>query len=190
MRESARVWVSLAFGRTRAGSVETTQEKAFNTLKLRLTTAPVLAPPQEGLKYRLTPDASAFGIGSTLEQLHPEGWRPVAFYSRKLNNAERNYTVTERELLAVVDSLRQFSYLLEGGPQFFVRTDHRPLVWLPNQPKLSPRQMRWLELIRNFDFTIGYIERITVRLPHASVIPENYIFIMTCCGRVASRHQP
>ena len=73
---------------------------AFSNLKHALTTAPVLAVPDPSKPFNLVCDASGFGIGAVLLQ----GDRPVAYYSRKMVAAERNYVVTEQELLALFAS--------------------------------------------------------------------------------------
>jgi hypothetical protein len=76
--------------------------------------------------------------------------------SRKLNAAEQNYTVHERELLAVVDALRDWRpYLL--GHKFVVKTDHRPLQHLQTQPQLSRRLARWVLFLREYDFECEYV---------------------------------
>jgi hypothetical protein len=92
---------------------------AFEFLKQKLTEAPLLCTPNERLSYEVVTDASDLGLGAVLLQ---EG-HPVAFESRKLNSAELNYNVTEKEMLAVVHALRVWRCYLEGA-DFAVYTDH------------------------------------------------------------------
>ena len=121
---------------------------AFNALKHALTTAPVLAIPDPSKNFELVCDASGFGLGAVLLQ---EG-RPLGFYSRKMTAAERNYVVTEQELLATVEALRVFRCYLESGKQFNLVTDNKPNTFLLTQPVLSRRQARWSEYLQRFNF--------------------------------------
>lgn len=93
-------------------------------LKKLLTTAPILSNPDFSKKFYLHCDASDFGIGAVLVQLDEEGnEKPIAFMSRKLSTAQRNYSVTERECLAAVEAIKRFRCYLELQ-EFEVITDH------------------------------------------------------------------
>jgi hypothetical protein len=94
-------------------------QDAFELLKQKLTEAPLLRTPNEGLPYEVVTDASDLGLGAVLLQ---EGHH-VAFESRKLNSAELNYNVTEKEMLAIVHALRVWRCYLEGA-DFTLYTDH------------------------------------------------------------------
>ena len=131
-------------------------EKAFNSLKTALCTAPVLRTYDPNLPITVTTDASGFAIGAVLEQDEDGVRRPVAYFSRTMNPHEQNYHAQEQELLAIVESLRHWrSYL--HGQKFIVQTDHASLQYLTTQDRLSPRQVRWLERIIDFDFKIVHI---------------------------------
>ena len=78
---------------------------------------------------------------------------PIAYASRKLSFAERNYTTTEREGLAMVHVLQKFRHYLLGG-HFRMFTDHSSLQYLVNKPVLGGRICRWLILFQEFDFEI------------------------------------
>ena len=104
-------------------------QKSFLNLKQALSTPPILAFPRTDLPFILDTDASDHGIGAVLSQTQEGIKRVIAYYSRVLSKAERNYCVTRRELLAVVDSVQNFHYYLYGRP-FFIRTDHSALTWL------------------------------------------------------------
>jgi RNase H-like domain found in reverse transcriptase/Integrase zinc binding domain/Reverse transcriptase (RNA-dependent DNA polymerase) len=132
-----------------------TQETAFNTLKEALTHAPVLRPADPSLPFTLTTDASSFAIGGVLSQDDGSGARPVCFGSRKLSNAEQNYPTHEQELLAVVHFIRSWRHYLDGQ-HFVVKTDHQSLKYLDTQPHLSKRQIRWVETLQQYDYTIEY----------------------------------
>lgn len=103
-------------------------QKAFEAVKAALSTAPVLSLPDFTKPFEMVCDASRFGLGAVLYQ---EG-KPVAFESRKLSPAERNYTTSEQELLAVIHALRTWRCYLEGAMEFVVVTDHQPNTFLEN----------------------------------------------------------
>ncbi|XP_059311714.1 uncharacterized protein LOC132063262 [Lycium ferocissimum] len=97
--------------------------KAFDELKERLTTAPVIVTPDWSLPFELMCDASGFAIGAVLGQRHNKIMHPIYYVSRTLNAAQMNYTVTEQELLAMVYAFEKFrSYLL--GSKVVVYADH------------------------------------------------------------------
>ncbi|KAL6421213.1 hypothetical protein ACFW04_013639 [Cataglyphis niger] len=105
------------------GAEETT---AFRELKKTLVSAPVLACPDFARRFVLQTDASASGLGAVLTQNFEEGERVIAYASRTLNSAEKNYSATELECLAVVWGIRRMKGYLEGYP-FTVITDHQAL---------------------------------------------------------------
>ena len=120
-------------------------QDAFEKLKRSLLEAPLLRTPDERKPYEVITDASDYGLGAVLLQ---EG-HPIAFESRKLNSAELNYTVTEKEMLAVVHALRVWRCYLEGA-EFTVLTDHVSNTFFQTQPSLSRRQARWSEFLQRF----------------------------------------
>ena len=126
---------------------------AFETLKCFLTEAPVLAYPSFSFNasgFVLQTDASAVGLGAVLEQ---DG-HPIAYASRSLTSSERNYSVIQRECLAIVFALKQFRHYLLGRP-FQLYTDHAPLQWLSAQ-KMEGMLARWSLAIQEYDFKIVY----------------------------------
>lgn len=135
----------------------TEQMVAFKGLLEKLSNPPILALPQPLLPYEVHTDASAYQVGCSLFQIYPDrSRRPVGFWSRTLNSAEKNYSPTERECLAVIYSIttcRPYLY----GQRFTVVTDHHSLRWLLeiNDPA-SGRLMRWRIRLAEFDFDIGY----------------------------------
>jgi hypothetical protein len=102
---------------------------------------------------KLITDASVTGIGAVLTQ----NGRPIAFESKKLTDAERNWTTTEQEMWAVVHALHVWRCYLEGI-KFEIHTDHNPLVYLKTQPNLSRKQARWSEYLQRFEFDWKYIK--------------------------------
>lgn len=122
---------------------------SFNLCKELLVNAPILAYPDFTKPFVLTTDASNVALGSVLSQNR----RPVAYYSRTLNSAEKNYSTIEKELLAIVDSTKHFRPYLYGR-HFTIETDHNPLVWLHNIKEVHSRIIRWKEKLKDFDYTI------------------------------------
>ena len=129
---------------------------AFEGLKSALTSAPVVVPPDPQRPYTVYTDASDAAIGAVLTQDRDRGPQPVAFESRKLSAAERNYPTHDKEMLAIAHALRTWRHYLEGVP-FDVVTDHASLRYFQTQPDLSRRQARWMEQLSQFDFKISYI---------------------------------
>lgn len=129
---------------------------AFEEVKKRLTTAPVLANPDFKEKFYLHCDASDYGIGAVLVQFDGDGEeRPIAFMSKKLNTSQRNYSVTERECLAAIEAIKRFRCYLELQ-DFEVITDHSSLKWLMTQPDLTGRLARWVFKLQPYRFTISH----------------------------------
>ncbi|EED18391.1 retrotransposon polyprotein, putative [Talaromyces stipitatus ATCC 10500] len=134
------------------------QQKAFEEAKKRLTKAPILAQHDPELPTTLETDASDFAIGATMTQPGTDGRpRPVAYYSRKLIDAELNYEIHDKELLAIVSALRHWRVYLEGAT-FPIRIimDYKNLTYFTTTKVLTRRQARWSELLGNYWFTIEH----------------------------------
>jgi transposase InsO family protein len=131
------------------------QHTAFITLKEALITAPVLRLPNFNLTFIVVTDASMIAVGGVIMQNDGEGERPIAYESRKLNDAESRYPVHEQELLAIIVCLRTWRCYLEGMT-FIIRTDHKSLEHIPTQKHLSRRMVRWVEYLQQFNFKIEY----------------------------------
>ena len=128
-------------------------QTAFQTLKDSLISAPILGYPDMEIPFILDTDASGFGIGSVLSQVKDGQERVIAYFSRSLSKTERNYCVTRRELLAVVESVKHFHHYLYGT-QFTIRTDHGALSWLMNFKNPEAQIARWLEVMSSYNFSI------------------------------------
>lgn len=135
------------------------EQSAFTTLKERLTSAAVLAHPDPACQYIVSTDASGFAISGVLMQDQADGSRrPVAYFSRKLNPAEKRYPTHDKELLAIVRAVEHWRCYLEGSPHpVLLLSDHRSLQHLNTQPHLSDRQARWVEKLSDFEFAIRYV---------------------------------
>ncbi|SOV09702.1 uncharacterized protein UDID_19291 [Ustilago sp. UG-2017a] len=132
-------------------------QQAFQQLIQAFTSAGVLQHFDYHLPTRLETDASDFAIAGVLKQEHEGRWHPVAFYSRKMSLAERNYEIHDKELLAVVACLTQWQHMLAGLPsQLVILTDHEALKYFKSQRRITGRQARWAVLLADFDFILQY----------------------------------
>ncbi|KAL5474399.1 hypothetical protein EMCRGX_G026341 [Ephydatia muelleri] len=128
-------------------------EQAFRNLKTKLTEAPILAYPRfdkEASPLVLQTDASLTGLGAVLEQ---DG-QVIAYASRTLSMSEVNYSVIQRERLALVWGTKQFRHYLLGRP-FQLWTDHEPLKWLAGQ-KMEGILCRWAIALQEYTYTLVY----------------------------------
>ena len=130
-------------------------QHSFDTLKQKLTEAPVLGYPDINLPYILDTDASAVGVGAVLSQIQQGKEKVIAYYSKTLSPQERNYCVTRRELLAVVKAVSHFKPYLYGRP-FVLRTDHASLIWLCRRKEPTHQVARWLEILSEFKYRIEH----------------------------------
>lgn len=135
------------------------EDNAFRTLTEALCTAPVLALPQPGHPFAICTDASDSAIGAVLHQ-DVGNLRPLYYISRLLTPAEKNYTTTERECLAIVFALKKWRQFIIGKP-LTLYTDHEALMHLMNRGdagrSASKRLNCWYALIREYDVKIKYI---------------------------------
>ncbi|CAN6686583.1 unnamed protein product [Malus baccata var. baccata] len=126
---------------------------AFKHLKEALTSAPIITPPDWSLPFELMCDASDYAIGAVLGQRKNKQPHVIYYASRTLNDAQLNYSTTEKELLAVVFALDKFrSYLL--GTKVIIFTDHAALKYLLTKKEARPRLIRWMLLLQEFDIEI------------------------------------
>ncbi|CAN6580946.1 unnamed protein product [Malus baccata var. baccata] len=128
-------------------------EKAFKHLKEMLTSAPIIRPPNWSIPFQLMCDASDYALGAVLGQRKDKQPHVIYYASWTLNDAQLNYSTTEKELLAVVFALDKFrSYLL--GTKVIIYTDHAALKYLLTKKEAKPRLIRWMLLLQEFDIEI------------------------------------
>ena len=132
--------------------------RAFKELKSRLVSSPLLAHFAPELPSRLETDASEGVIAGVLSQQHPDSeWHPVAYFSRTMIDAEHNYPIHDKEMLAIVGSLLHWRAYLEGAPGTIqVVSDHKALEYFMTTKALTARQARWAEVLSQFHFQIQY----------------------------------
>ena len=128
---------------------------AFCILKHKLSSAPVLCFPQFEKEFVVDTDASDLGLGAVLSQVIDDEERVVAYASRTLTKAERQYSTTRKEMLALVWALRHFRPYLYGK-KFTARTDHKSLLWLQSFKHPEGQVARWLQTLAEFQFTVEH----------------------------------
>ncbi|GJX75956.1 putative reverse transcriptase domain-containing protein [Tanacetum coccineum] len=126
-------------------------EAAFQLLKQKLCSAPILSLHKESKDFVVYCDASRKGLGAVLMQRE----KVIAYASRQLRNHEKNYTTHDLELRAVVFALKMWRHYLYGT-KYVVFTDHKSLQHILDQKELNMRQRRWLELLKYYDCEIRY----------------------------------
>lgn len=129
------------------------QQNAFDNLKEKLMTAPVLKYPDFSEEFIVTTDASDYAIGAVLSQGKVGSDRLIVYASRVLTRAEQNYNTTEKELLAVVWAVKHFRPYVYGT-KFKIVTDHKPLVWLFSINDPGSRLIRWRLKLEEYDYEI------------------------------------
>jgi len=137
----------------------TETQSAFDNIKSRFSSAPVLAYPNRELPFMVETDSSNFAIGAILSQILPKDNKihPVAFFSRSLNSTERNYPIYDKELLAIICALEQWRHLLKGtDTPFTIFSDHRNLLYQKKPEKMTQRLVRWSLFLSEFNFKIVY----------------------------------
>lgn len=133
------------------------QQQAFDQLKAVLCSAPVLILPDPTKPFVLNCDSCKFAIGATLQQDHGHGLQPVAYRSKKLSPAERNYDVREREFMAILDACSHWRHYLHSDEPFVLKSDHSSLVHYMTMPNLTGRLARWVLKMQDFNCKLEYI---------------------------------
>ena len=134
-------------------------ELAFRKLKKAFPDAPILQHFDPAKPIILQTDASGFAIAGNLNQYDRfETLRPVNFYARKCSPAEQKNDTYDRELLAIMATMKQWRHYLEGANhRILIQCDQRNLEYFQTSKVLSPRQVRWAEIVSSYDFVIEHL---------------------------------
>lgn len=127
--------------------------KSFRHLKECLVSAPILSCPDYTKPFVVQTDASGYGIAAVLTQPNPDGDKVIAYLSRSLTKQERNFSVTQRECLAVLWAVEKLRPYLEGV-EFTVVTDHYSLLWLQSLKDPTGRLARWAVRLQQYSFKV------------------------------------
>ena len=133
-----------------------TSNNSFLKLKASFTNAISLHHPKDNLPFEVECDSSDYALGAVLSQrISPERLVPIAFYARKLTQAEKNYPIYDKELLSIHESFQEWRHFLQGGPyQVKVWSDHKSLSYFMTTKQLTRRHARWSLFFSSFDFVI------------------------------------
>ena len=145
------------------------QEQAWQTLKADMTTTPVLQYYDPRKKLKIACDASKTGLGAVLLQCTSENnWLPIAYASRSMSKAERNYATIEKELLAIVWSCERFHAYIYGYA-IIIESDHKPLISIRKKPLCNaPARLQKLFLmIQKYDFELVHVPGVKQHLADA-----------------------
>lgn len=115
----------------------------------------MLAHYDPNLPIEVRVDASGLAIGGVLAQQHKDGWHPVAYMSKLLNETQRKYAITEKECFSMVYAVEYFRPYLEHQ-EFVIVTDHCALCWLKTKDKLTSKLERWATILQGFNYTVRY----------------------------------
>ncbi|KAF9762051.1 Retrovirus-related Pol polyprotein from transposon 17.6 [Nosema granulosis] len=131
---------------------------AFNMLRKSLTETTSRAQPDFTKEFILTTDASEIGMGAILSQINEKGQeRMISAFSKNFDKHQKNYSVTDKELLAVVKSIEHYRHYLLGK-EFLLKTDHKALTYLWETKPPTSRLLRWAMKLQEFKFRVEYIK--------------------------------
>ncbi|PKI54050.1 hypothetical protein CRG98_025544 [Punica granatum] len=148
-------------------------EKAFQFIKMRLTTAPILALPNFARPFKLHNDASKVDIGAVLSQNH----KLVAYFSEKLSGAKLNYSTYDVEFYAVVQAIKHWRHYL-FRQEFVLYTNHEALKYLHRHDKVSPRHATWIACLQHFTFMVKHKVGVTNRVADVLSRRSNFLVNM------------
>jgi len=134
------------------------EQQVFDQLRTKLTTAPVLVYFDPLAPTKIETDASKYVCSSILSLQCRDGkWRPVAYRSKTMSDAECNYDIHDKELLAIVQAFHEWKRYTRGNPKpIRVLTDHKNLVTFMTKKELNERQARWMQELSQYNFNIEY----------------------------------
>ena len=128
-------------------------QKAFEEIKFRLVEAPIMAKPDWNREFEIMCDASDFSIGAVLGQKDEKVFKAIYYARKTFNEAQENYTTTEKEMLAIVFACEKFRpYIL--GSYVVIHTDHAAIKYLMAKKEAKPRLIKWVLLLQEFDLEI------------------------------------
>ncbi|SOV01837.1 uncharacterized protein UDID_18810 [Ustilago sp. UG-2017a] len=144
-------------------------QHAFEQLRSSFSTDTILHHFDPARPIIVETDASDFAVAAVLSQSFDQGTRhPIAFFSKKLDPAQLNYPIFDKEMFAIVVAFKHWRQYLEGAKfPVQVLTDHRSLEYFTTTKQLNRRQARWSELLSDFDFVIQYRPGVQAGLPDA-----------------------
>src|SRR5258708_1838528 len=134
------------------------EQEAFNALKEAVTSAPVLTFPSQSGHFCLECDTSNFAMGAVLSQVQADGMhQPITFMSKGFSDAEHNYQIHNKEMLAIMHALDKWCHFLEGATEKFeILMDHWNLAYFRDAQKINHWQACWSLFLSCFDFSLHH----------------------------------
>jgi len=134
------------------------RNNAFLELKKACSNYPVLRTPDWTKQFVMETDASGYALGVVIAQEFEDGIHPIAFHSRSLLPAEKNYDAHDKELAGVIFGFKCGRPLFLGATHAIcIRTDHKNLQYFRDPHKITGQQARWIEFLQDFDYTLEHI---------------------------------
>ena len=165
------------------------KQKSFVKIKEILTSELVIHIFDPNLNTIVITDASDIGIGAVLKQQKDNEEITIGYFSRKLLKHQKNYVVTEKECLAIIESIEYWHHYLYGR-KFLIRTDHKPLKYINTHKKINTRIMNWAMRLNQYEFEIDYIKGETnLEADYLSRNPDFEINILSL-GELEKIHEP
>ena len=128
-------------------------QRSFEEIKSRLVEAPIMAKPDWNKEFEIMCDASDYAMGTVLGQSTDKVFRAIYYASKTFNEAQENYSTTEKEMLTIVFACEKFRpYIL--GSYIIIHTDHAAIKYLMAKKEAIPRLIRWVLLLQEFDLEI------------------------------------
>ena len=135
----------------------TEQKEAFEELKVRVCSEPIISIPIDNAPYRVEADASNYACGAILSQKQEGKWHPIAYMSKAFTETERNYKIYDKEMLAIMLALEEWRQYLMGATETFeIWTDHQNLQYFRKPQKLNCRQARWVTELAEYHFSLHH----------------------------------
>lgn len=134
------------------------ENNSFERLKQLFISEPVLSHWDPDRDTVVETDCSGFALGGCLSQIDQQGTlRPVAYYSRRLNSAEVNYPIHDKEMLSIISCLQEWKAELQSvSKPFKILTDHKNLSYFTTKRLLNERQVRYNDILQKFNFTLQW----------------------------------
>ncbi|MGL5707542.1 MAG: reverse transcriptase domain-containing protein, partial [Aeromonas sp.] len=128
----------------------------FEAIKAQILNKQTLTLPKPNTELIITTDASDIAVGATIGQKDGYEESIISYFSKTLSEQQRRYSATEKELLAIVLTLKRFRHLLLGR-KIILQTDHKALTYLFSMKNQNAKLMRWALMIQEFDLNIAYL---------------------------------
>jgi len=172
-------------------------DEAFRLLKEYLVSSEVLALPDMSLPFSVRTDASLKAVGGSLHQTHNGEERVIAYESKKLTEVAQRWPTHERELFGYYHCFQAWRHYLQGS-EVTLEGDHKPLLHIKTQPRLTDKQARWMSFLESFNIKLKYIpgkeligpDGLSRRPDHFALIQDDHLDSVTWQGEMINLYPP